>query len=121
MTVKKPSKLPIEVAFTMPSPIHRPTRRPTLTIKAVDPRRVQESVLGVFRRFSVISMDIDTLLFYALQAFDPDMKPEEFEGMHRYMRAHVMKNFATFQGETLRLTDFSMHRLTVCYTDDTDV
>jgi hypothetical protein len=61
-------------------------------------------------------MDMEALIFFALREFD--VSPDTYEQMYKSMRAHVLKHFAIHQGSSMRLSEFTMRRLTVCLTTD---
>lgn len=92
----------------------RPTRRPTIAIEAFGPRRIQEVIIGVFKRYDFMPMDIEALVYFAMLSFD--VTPNNHEDMYRTIKAHSMANFAIHQGKHIRLTDLNMRRVTVCYT-----
>ncbi len=94
--------------------ITRPTRRPTVAIEAVGPKRIQEVIIGIFKRYDFMPMDLELLVYFTLQSFE--VSPAHFESMQRAVRTHIMANFAIHQGAHIRLTDLNMRRITVCYT-----
>ncbi len=98
--------------------ITRATRRPTAFHSAFGPDRIQEVILGIFRRFNVSSIDLDALVHFVLREFI--IGPETFEHMAKTVKAHVFKNFAIHQGAPLRLTEVHVRRITVCHTIDKD-
>lgn len=101
--------------------IPRPTRRPTVSLRIIEPNRLQEAILGTFKRFDCHAMDMEALIYFTLQSFD--VTPGTYEGTYKVVREHILKNFAIHQAGPLRLADINMYRLSVsvCYTDDTDV
>lgn len=98
--------------------ITRKSRRPTTSFSPIDERRIQEVILGVFRRHQVNAMDMEALIFYALQAFD--VHPDTYEIMFKSVKAHILKHFAIHQGSNLRLSEVMMRRITVCHTIEKD-
>lgn len=89
-----------------------PLRRPTGPVKSVDPKRLQEVLVSTFNRLKRSNLDMEALIYYALQSFD--FQPDEYVGMYRMMREHIMKNLEIHQSGPLRLKDVAMYRLTVC-------
>jgi hypothetical protein len=94
--------------------ITRTSRRPTTAIHQFDPHRFQEVILGVFKRWGLNAIDLEALIHFCLQAFE--VSPDNYETMHKTVKAHVLKNFAIHQGSQLRLNEVSMRRITVCHT-----
>lgn len=92
----------------------RASVRPTSMVSTFGPERIQEVVLGIFRRFATTSMDMDALVYFVLREFN--VGPSTFEHMQKTVKAHILKNFAIQQGAPLRLTEVAMRRVTVCYT-----
>lgn len=98
--------------------ITRKSRRPTTSFSPIDERRIQEVILGVFRRHQMNAMDMEALIFYSLQAFD--VHPDTYEIMFKSVKAHILKHFAIHQGGQLRLSEVLMRRITVCHTIEKD-
>ena len=69
-------------------------------------------------RFGNTGMDLEALIHFTLQNFD--VTPINYEAMYKTVRAHVLKNFAIEQGQSIRLNEFSMRRITVCHTIEKD-
>lgn len=94
----------------------RYTRRPTVSIPQIDPNRLQEAIFGVFRKYDYNAMDLEALIYFSMQALT--VEPNTYEGMYKAMRAYILKNFAIEQGSFIGYAEFSMHRLLICYTDN---
>jgi len=111
----KPKTLPFASSY---SNMLRPTRRPTVSISTFENHRIQETILGIFRRFDCDSMDMEALIHFVLHGFN--VTPSTYEEMQKTVKAHILKNFAIHQGSNLRLSDVSMRRVTVCHTIEKD-
>lgn len=79
-------------------------------------RRIQEVILGIFKRYDYIAIDMEALIYFTLQAFH--VTPAGYEGMYKMVRSHIFSNFAIHQAGHLRLNEISMRRQMVCYTID---
>ena len=105
----------------MPCPnaeqIRRASRRATVAVPPpqLDPVRIGEAVLGVFRRFDYTALDLEALIYFTLQAFE--VHPASYESVYKSVRQYVMKNFAIQQGRFMGFEQMCMSRLIVCYTD----
>lgn len=73
-------------------------------------------LLGLFKRFDYIAIDMEALIYFTLQAFH--VTPTTYEGMYKMVRSHIMANFAIHQAGHLRLNEVNMRRSLVCYTID---
>jgi len=107
---KKPST-PIPIAYI---PLLRPSKRPTVEIHQFDGPRIQEAILGVFKTYNYKAIDLDALIYFALQAFE--VVPTSYEYMAGTIRTHIMKHFAIEQGAYRPTSDVHIRRVVVCYT-----
>lgn len=94
----------------------RYSHRPTVSFQQFEETRIQEVILGVFRRFDYKAVDLDSLVYFTLQFFY--VTPESYEVMHRVVRNHIIAHFAISQGKLKPPSDNSTRRLIVCYTID---
>lgn len=94
----------------------RYSHRPTVSFQQFEETRIQEVVLGIFKRFDYKAVDLDALVYFTLQFFY--VTPETYEVMHRVVKNHIISHFAISQGKLKPPSDNSTRRLTVCYTID---
>lgn len=117
----KPAPLPTMPSLrpqVMPSHIAslRYTSRPTVALSTFDATRIQEVILGIFKKYDYAAIDMEALVYFVLQYFH--ITPATYEVMHKTVKNHIISNFAIHQGSSVRLSEISMRRLTVCYTID---
>lgn len=92
------------------------TSRPTRALQQFDATRIQEVILGFFKRMDYAAVDLEALIYFVLQCFH--VTTSTYEVMYKTVRKHIISNFAIHQGANVRLSEISMRRLTVCYTID---
>lgn len=113
----KPANLPLIHPYPRHSSLEvKFTHRPTVALQQFEPTRVQEVILGIFKRFDYTAIDMECLIYFTLQYFH--VTPATYEVMHKVVRSHILANFAIEQSGHLRLSEVSMRRSMVCYTID---
>lgn len=87
--------------------------RPTVSINQFEEHRIQEVILGVFKKFDCSIIDMEALIYFVLQEFT--VKPHTYEHMYKQVKEHILHNFNIEQGSFTRLNEFNMRRLFVCH------